>query len=280
MQYEGPARHPWCVHAPSCGLIRIVYADPVCAPVYPPTHTHAHTHTHTHARTHTHTLSLSLCALDRSSIVWADVGAWPRRTARWGDFDLEGISVDDAHMTILQPNFRPFYMTVYNFQAPRLREVRVVRAIPLSLGGRQSMLLRPIHPHTHTHTLIRPRVCMAARSNGCFTTSWPPITFPACMTGASSRCDHPSAFSQTRRSASSSGHAWCATPVLYASPPLYLSLPFSGAYVCDDYLCVPDATVSLCLCYTWIGWGCRCMPRCQACRSTTSTTTRTARLAG
>ena len=60
---------------------------------------------------------------DRTKIAWGEVGNWPRRQAAWGDFDLEGVHVEDALFTVMHPNFRPFQVSFYNFEADRLREV-------------------------------------------------------------------------------------------------------------------------------------------------------------
>ncbi|KNE54899.1 hypothetical protein AMAG_00844 [Allomyces macrogynus ATCC 38327] len=61
--------------------------------------------------------------IDRRDVFWDDDAATPpRRIHQPGDFDMERVVVEDLFLTVYNPNFRPYSVSVFNADLPRLRK--------------------------------------------------------------------------------------------------------------------------------------------------------------
>ncbi|KAI8911629.1 mitochondrial distribution and morphology protein family 31/32 [Gorgonomyces haynaldii] len=60
--------------------------------------------------------------VDRKHITWDQSWQPKRRKAQFGDFDLESLTVDDLLVNVENPNFRPFSISVFRAELPRLRK--------------------------------------------------------------------------------------------------------------------------------------------------------------
>ncbi|KAJ3354216.1 Mitochondrial distribution and morphology protein 31, mitochondrial precursor [Allomyces javanicus] len=61
--------------------------------------------------------------IDRRDVFWDDDAVTPpRRSHQPGDFDMERVVVEDLFLTVYNPNFRPYSVSVFNADLPRLRK--------------------------------------------------------------------------------------------------------------------------------------------------------------
>lgn len=60
--------------------------------------------------------------LDRSHIVWESDWKPIRRKPVYGDFELEGLEIGDLMITVKNPNFRPFHLSIFSAQLPLFRK--------------------------------------------------------------------------------------------------------------------------------------------------------------
>lgn len=58
---------------------------------------------------------------DRKHLVWPDNYVPVRRTPQFGDFELNNFTVEDMLITIQNPNFRPFTLSIINAKLPLFR---------------------------------------------------------------------------------------------------------------------------------------------------------------
>jgi mitochondrial distribution and morphology protein 31 len=60
--------------------------------------------------------------VDREHIVWAESWLPVRRSPEIGDFDLDGCEVQDLMLTVKNPHFRPYTLSIFRAEMPRLRK--------------------------------------------------------------------------------------------------------------------------------------------------------------
>jgi distribution and morphology protein 31 len=60
--------------------------------------------------------------IDRRHIIWPEDWVPVRRKPQQGDFNLDNFVVDDLLLTILNPGFRPYTISVFNGKVPKLRK--------------------------------------------------------------------------------------------------------------------------------------------------------------
>ncbi|KAJ3375059.1 Mitochondrial distribution and morphology protein 31, mitochondrial precursor [Allomyces arbusculus] len=61
--------------------------------------------------------------IDRRDVFWDDDAVTPpRRVHQPGDFDMERVVIEDLFLTVYNPNFRPYSVSVFNADLPRLRK--------------------------------------------------------------------------------------------------------------------------------------------------------------
>ncbi|KNE56548.1 hypothetical protein AMAG_02349 [Allomyces macrogynus ATCC 38327] len=96
--------------------------------------------------------------IDRRDVFWDDDDATtpPRRTHQPGDFDMERVVVEDLFLTVYNPNFRPYSVSVFNADLPRLRKQWLLYDIicATSLVGLFDNCLFSLHTPQHPADLF------------------------------------------------------------------------------------------------------------------------------
>ncbi|KAK5952312.1 Mitochondrial distribution and morphology protein 31, mitochondrial precursor [Knufia fluminis] len=97
--------------------------------------------------------------VDRTHVFWSDEKVDPktyRHEHNPGDFEIESFKIDDLLITLQQPkDFRPFTISIYNADLPRLRKQWIMYDFLCanSMTGEFDHSLFTIHPRqTHSHT--------------------------------------------------------------------------------------------------------------------------------
>lgn len=97
--------------------------------------------------------------VDRTHVFWTDVPVDPksyRHEHNPGDFEIESFKIDDLLITLHQPNnFRPFTISIYNADLPRLRKQWLMYDFLCanSMTGEFDHSLFTIHPRqSHSYT--------------------------------------------------------------------------------------------------------------------------------
>jgi len=97
--------------------------------------------------------------IDRTHVYYTDVDVDPktyRHEHNPGDFEIESFKIDDLLITLQQPkDFRPFTISIYNADLPRLRKQWLMYDFLCanSMTGEFDHSLFTIHPRqTHSHT--------------------------------------------------------------------------------------------------------------------------------
>lgn len=97
--------------------------------------------------------------IDRTHVFWTDLEVDPksyRYEHNPGDFEIESFKIEDLLITLHQPKgFRPFTVSIYNADLPRLRKQWIMYDFlsANSMTGEFDRSLFTIHPRqTHSHT--------------------------------------------------------------------------------------------------------------------------------
>ena len=60
--------------------------------------------------------------MDRRHVTWSPDWKPTRRAAQPGDFEMDHFVIEDLLITVLNPKFRPYTISIFNADLPRLRK--------------------------------------------------------------------------------------------------------------------------------------------------------------